>query len=452
MANSANHPAIHARLTRPRSLRRYSIPEGYVIALIMTVIFIQSSNLMHLLVGSGGPVNVVKQAISLSLIGIVVWYRRHLLRGALAVPELTALLVLAVLSYFWSVSPERWTSAIIPVVILSATAMTLGSMMSMRGLLYVIAAMLLGSAIGSLVAVAIFPEARSSGEDNWAQTWRGLYMHKNGLGGAMAVAVIMAIVLYPMVPVKARKYLVGSGLLALFLLVYGESVTAQGLTLILLGGLALRYLLRQSLALWAVVFLLSILALFVLVTVILSTDIAQPIFDAIGRKSTLSGRIPLWILSMEAVAERPWFGHGLFSFWDVESARVLQIARHPTMNYIPFYSHNGVVEILLNLGIVGLVLAVAMIARCIGAYFHILARTGEGDICVAYLLLVIAFTLSNATEAPILSRSAILWPIFVAIATRMCLTSRLLRQQHRQWRAGMRKGLSTGSAETAGAV
>ena len=74
------------------------------------------------------------------------------------------------------------------------------------------------------------------------------------------------------------------------------------------------------------------------------------LFELLGRNADISGRLPLWEVTLEYVKTRPWLGFGYEAFWSPFSSQVEFI--ETVIRYRPFYSHSGVLETLLNGGIV----------------------------------------------------------------------------------------------------
>lgn len=72
----------------------------------------------------------------------------------------------------------------------------------------------------------------------------------------------------------------------------------------------------------------------------------------------LSGRIPLWSLCMEYVRVRPVAGYGFESFWTADHIRDISDQEGWT---VPI-SHNGFIELMLGLGVIGLTLYLYQLA------------------------------------------------------------------------------------------
>lgn len=86
--------------------------------------------------------------------------------------------------------------------------------------------------------------------------------------------------------------------------------------------------------------------------------------------STLTNRTPLWNECMTYVEKKPWFGYGYDAFWT--PYRIYLISQHQGWS-VP-HSHNGYIELLLSMGVVGLVLYLGTIViffkRVLKFYFR----------------------------------------------------------------------------------
>ncbi|MGA8730246.1 MAG: O-antigen ligase family protein, partial [Terracidiphilus sp.] len=65
-----------------------------------------------------------------------------------------------------------------------------------------------------------------------------------------------------------------------------------------------------------------------------------------------SGRVPLWRLCMQYVAVRPVAGYGFYGFWTPERIRTVSASE----GWAVPESHNGFIELMLGLGVMGLFL------------------------------------------------------------------------------------------------
>jgi O-antigen ligase len=74
---------------------------------------------------------------------------------------------------------------------------------------------------------------------------------------------------------------------------------------------------------------------------------------------TLTGRLPLWELSSTYVWQRPVFGYGFDSFWTPDRIRFFSAQ----LQWAVPHSHNGFIELALDLGGAGLIIYLIQFAR-----------------------------------------------------------------------------------------
>jgi exopolysaccharide production protein ExoQ len=113
---------------------------------------------------------------------------------------------------------------------------------------------------------------------------------------------------------------------------------------------------------------------------------------SVGRDTTLTGRTQLWNDVLKLTVD-PLFGTGFESFWLGE--RVERIWK--LYWWRPNQSHNGYIELFLNLGATGLTFLAAAIVlsyRKIGQSFR--AGSDAAKLRLAYLVVAIVFNLTEA--------------------------------------------------------
>jgi exopolysaccharide production protein ExoQ len=97
------------------------------------------------------------------------------------------------------------------------------------------------------------------------------------------------------------------------------------------------------------------------VVLIAAFAVQDPILKVFNKNGSFSGRSLLWEAVVKAIKDRPWVGYGWGgTFTDFSRQPTLSFLR--AIGYPVFHSHNGVLELLLRLGIVGLVLYLAQFA------------------------------------------------------------------------------------------
>jgi exopolysaccharide production protein ExoQ len=83
------------------------------------------------------------------------------------------------------------------------------------------------------------------------------------------------------------------------------------------------------------------------------------VFGLFGKSADLTGRVPLWITVFDSIWQRPFLGYGYGAFWVNDNPEMLRIwSLNP---WQPPNAHNGFLDVTLDLGFVGLALAVLII-------------------------------------------------------------------------------------------
>jgi O-antigen ligase len=83
-------------------------------------------------------------------------------------------------------------------------------------------------------------------------------------------------------------------------------------------------------------------------------------FGLFHRDATLTGRVGLWSHLLDVAFRRPWLGHGFGALWTFESFRE-QIQELAGWSAQPLIADNGLLDIFLHLGILGVLLLVAVL-------------------------------------------------------------------------------------------
>lgn len=206
---------------------------------------------------------------------------------------------------------------------------------------------------------------------NHTGAWRGIFTHKNSLGRFMTLGTL--IFLITSAPNKNKQYLkwimTFAGVLIILLSTSKSSLIVLT-TLVALIPLfrALRWNYSKSIP-----FIITLIfSLGSVVTLFL--DNAELILGAMGKDMTLTGRTDLWNESLISIGEKPWLGYGLGGFWrgiQGESEVIIQVMRWN----VP-HSHNGFIDILLDLGVIGLILFVLCFST---VYFRAMFHMRHGD-------------------------------------------------------------------------
>ena len=339
-----------------------------------------------------------------SVIAIAMLHFRWTLAALRRNPAVVALIVLGFLSAFWAQSPDLVFRRAIAVsgttlfAVVIAIRLTFAEQLRLFRWAARIAAAL------SIALLILAPHAAiASGADGG--TVRGIFNHKNHLGAAMALGFLMEWYC-PETQRKAKLLRNVSLFVYLVLLVSSNSMTS-------VVALAATLMVTYFFNFLHVRCRLPLPLLFTLLLVV--AGVAMGIQDyatqLLGRSSDLTGRTELWSFTLSMIAKRPLFGYGLSGFWMGASDETIAIEKQ--LHWTPIYAHNGFLEILVSLGLVGLMLFLVVFATGIKRVLNTpqLNPLAKSTWPIAFFTF---FLVHNMGECTIFVQNSLEWSLCVA--------------------------------------
>jgi O-antigen ligase len=253
---------------------------------------------------------------------------------------------LLLISILWSVNPALTLTRGTAYFFVVLGAIGLAEVLDKDKSMYLLAFLCGLSAVASVAQLLIFPEPGD---------FRGIFAQKNVLGQAMAAGVLAALYCAWTTDRRRFRYIC---VIALCTFVAFMSKSATSILTIflffvldLLGGLYLKggyiRILSLHLAIGSLLIGIFLFAIF-------DTDF---IFSLFGKDPTLSGRTLFWTYVIENISKRPVLGWGFSAFWSPVNPIALQIAeaiKGDNWNtFIIPNAHNGILELLLDIGFLG---------------------------------------------------------------------------------------------------
>ena len=261
-------------------------------------------------------------------------------------------------------------------------------------------------ALLSLVFVVALPQFAVHTADVHTGTWRGVYGHKNALGRMMGLGTVLFLAIALQ---GGRHRLLASAGAALCLLLLIMSFSRTGWLIagstfsvlivlqlfrkthrsVAIPGLMLGSLVLAGAAFWAVTNLDA------------STSL-------IGRNATLTGRTYIWSVLVEQT-DRDWLGHGFQAFW---YGPVGQRLVYLWLNSDLGSAHNGLLELWLDLGYVGIIAFLIIIYVGLRRLIRgILYSNGKYDIILPTIFICVMI---SSIPTALVVQNSIFWIIFVA--------------------------------------
>jgi exopolysaccharide production protein ExoQ len=330
----------------------------------------------------------------------------------LRAPSLALVLAMPLISIFWSVDPGETLQRGVAVFGTSLFGAYLGWRFTLGRLIFLLAIAMAIAVALSLVAIFMVPSIGIDSTGRWAGTWIGVYFHKNGLGNASALACL--IIGYAITDSRGywRLAFCGAFVGALVLLVGSRSATAL-VAAFMVGAFAIWVRCLQVRPSQVPVLTVILAGAAVAIIATHGADLLATILESFDKRSDLS-RFPLWQMVWSFIARHFWLGYGYEAFWQPDSPQVRFIAAK--LFFVPFYSHNGLLETWLNGGLVlvGLVCALLLTITIKGVVLAIRWRSlAISSFPLAFLFF---FLFENFTESSVLARNTLEWSLLVTVA------------------------------------
>jgi O-antigen ligase len=265
----------------------------------------------------------------------------------------------------------------------------------------------------SILAIVMLPEVGREIEGAWTGTWRGVHEQKNGLGALCAVSVLLLAAAWQRGNILQPSWLVVGLALNAFLLLGSRSTTSLLIALACVPVLIVPLKVVRAAIIGVVLALGASMALLIANPDLVATLLATAP-TAIGKDATLSNRTPIWTVLWGYVAAEPWFGYGYGAFWsdDVVPADVFT----KRIKFVPSSAHNGVLEVVLALGLVGFSLLVLVTLQFVKNLYAASRLTATASDARLALALFVQLIILNVSESRILERNDRIWVIFVWLA------------------------------------
>jgi O-antigen ligase len=177
--------------------------------------------------------------------------------------------------------------------------------------------------------------------------WRGIFLHKNGLGSGMTLSALLFMLLFLD---GGYKWVKGAFfVISIALLVLSKSQTALLSFVIILGLMPFYRALRWRSEVAIPFFIIAFLTF--AGTSLWLSDNFSTVAESVGRDPTLTGRTPVWSAVWDMILRRPWLGYGYEGFWQSSGSGAAYVWN--SVRFKVAHSHNSFLELMLTIGIIG---------------------------------------------------------------------------------------------------
>jgi exopolysaccharide production protein ExoQ len=259
---------------------------------------------------------------------------------------------LLVSSVSWSVDPGTTITRSVAYLFLIVGAIGVAGLFDDDEVMGLTASIAGISAAASLLLLFIRPDTVTV-----EQEFIGMFSQKNVLGQAMVVGVLAGL---HGIRIRGRRWIRDTAVTALCTFVAFLSKSATSLVTIfaffglhILGTLYIKGGTRRAISIF-----LTIAIVPTCVLLVMNKDL---VFSFLEKDSSLTGRTDLWPYVIEYIYERPVLGWGFAAFWTGSNSRLWEISS--ALGWHVTEAHNGVLQILLDIGCVGTALFLFLLLR-----------------------------------------------------------------------------------------
>jgi O-antigen ligase len=372
--------------------------------------------------------------------------------SARAAPVLGVILGWCVLSTSWSPEPALALQNATTLVLTALMGLYYGTRYSTDGILAITAWTLAIALVLSAFFIAVIPSWGTMQVVHHG-AWSGVFIHKNGLGGASVLGVIVFGYMMGRATGNRRRAWLGLLVLSVLLAIGARSATA----LFALAAVALAFPLRGVIRLRGLDLMLALTVLTAvgLVAGIFFTASLHAIFSALGKDLTLTGRVELWKFALHSILARPIGGYGFDSFF-LSPGPHGGLRLRLIIDWAAPHIHNSWLQIALDLGLVGLGLFIVFFGKIVMRALA-LARLTNAPAYRAITLILLSMVIYSVSETIFLKRNSenffLLVALFVSLGRELLAVKAGITVEEEgasgAGRARLREAASKGGAQIA---
>lgn len=326
---------------------------------------------------------------------------------------LVLLVALALLSSFWSESPNFSLEVAQEILMMSLFGLYFATRFSLKEQVQLIALALSIGAIISTIFALEFPTVGLE-QELFVGAWKGVYGQKNALGNMM---VLSSLTFFTLSKENSRLYRWFGFIFSIVLMLLSTSKSSLTISFLLISIVIFYKNFRWQRKV-SVIFANIGLLILGCISLLVSTYWIE-LLNSLGKDVTLTGRVPLWSYVLAKVMERPLFGYGLSAFWAPNSHYAIEAGKRVTGGgWIPPNAHNGLLDLTLDLGLIGgLLFLMTYFTTFIRALKRAYGTKNPEDLWPLSYLTFLA--MNNVTESLLLGKYGLTWILYIAVVVTM---------------------------------
>ncbi|MGK6319197.1 O-antigen ligase family protein [Sphingomonas sp. DT-204] len=339
-------------------------------------------------------------------------FRRHDIHYRFTFWPLVVMLAWFLLSCSWGVDPfVSFKRVMQQAIVIYITFLSL-ALLGPQRLYETLRAALIVSLLICWISLPLTPNAvhpPTESDKALVGAWRGFFFHKNIAGAVMALTFVVCAQAF----FSTRKWSFAVlSVLALVFVIGTKSKTSTALCLVILLASSIYRLLSGSISKRAVLLLLvgagmvTFLGLYIAFQPTIERLFADP--------TSFTGRVSIWKVDFDYLADHPYLGAGFGGFWQVGELSPSRQYINQQFHLFTAHSHNGYLEILVTTGPVGLVLLLLSFVA-MPAYWFLTGATRNNVLLLSTAFGIWSFVLyQNLLETSFFDKDRQVWIIFLS--------------------------------------
>ena len=346
----------------------------------------------------------ILSAMPLFLYGNFVSRQKLPLAGTMLVAAFVGLLML---SGAWSLVPAKTVQIAIEYVFVLCGIIGLVRSLRAEQFMAILTWVCLLCAVMSIILRIVSPGSALlvgvAGTD-----FRGIFPHKNVLGEVMATGALCCLHgLRAEQGARIRKCL----MLVLFTgMAFASHSTGALMVTLIFIGISVYLSLRNKGGSFRLVG--NIGAIAVTPALLLVLFAPDTLLVMIGKDPTLTGRTEIWGFVCSYIGMKPMLGWGYFGFWFAGNPAAVAIS--DAVHWVVPQAHNGLLELLLNVGFLGTGFVLFLVARNIVLGIRCL-NGPRRDLGISAIMCCVGLLMEGISEAVLLSPTAPMTNVFFAL-------------------------------------
>jgi O-antigen ligase len=284
-------------------------------------------------------------------------------------------------------------------------------------------------AVSALLAVVsphyAYHQAGEGGAAEHIGRMRGSFAHKNDFARMLALAVLLTVTLRPPLFGSRWPAIAATAVGLVLLSLAGSAKVMVALPAAVVGAVVMQLCTSASQRVGLLVFV-GVPALFLQWSGLFEEWSAQ-VFAALGRDTSMSGRDVIWAVAERSIAHHWLVGQGYAAGWAAQAQAELRALEGVTIGH----AHNGYLQAILDLGIVGLALALVPLAYILyDAIFH--GPRGDKTLHVVATSFALFFIITNITGSYLTNYNDIFTVLLIYLAV-------LISRKRREYRLFLKR-------------